>query len=415
MAFGRLKVDELVTSTQTVSVDALVGIAVDGDKGDITVSGSGTVWSIDNGAVDTAALGGDITIAGKALLDDADAAAQRTTLGLGGSATLNVGTTAGTVAAGDDGRFTTDLTYTAGTRVLASSTGADATLPLFTSTDAGLAPLSGGGTTNFLRADGTWAAPASGGTPGGTTGQIQWNSAGSFAGVGGSTVGATGDITLSLNGAASTPPLSFTGTWFTGGTSTTTKPHVLIEPTGTTSTGWSTSGTGFGVNAPSGFAGNLLDLQVNGISFLRFTASGELTGRSSTGRIAFETTGTRFVDWVNFNNVFRTGGSLYTVVRSDGGYAFSSSASVLAAIDVAIARDSANVVAITNGSTGVGYLRATPVAVSALPAAATVGAGTRGFVSDSTVAASGNFGATVTGGGSNNVPVFSDGTNWLIG
>jgi hypothetical protein len=44
------------------------------------------------------------------------------------------------VAAGDDGRFTTDLTYTAGTRVLASSTGADATLPLITTTAAGLTP-----------------------------------------------------------------------------------------------------------------------------------------------------------------------------------------------------------------------------------------------------------------------------------
>lgn len=54
---------------------------------------------------------------------------------------------------------TTDLTYTASTRLLASSTGADVTLPLFTSTDAGLTPLSGGGTINFLRADGTWSAP----------------------------------------------------------------------------------------------------------------------------------------------------------------------------------------------------------------------------------------------------------------
>jgi hypothetical protein len=44
---------------------------------------------------------------------------------------------------------------------------------------------------------------------------------------------------------------------------------VLIEPTGTTSTAWSTSGTGLGVNAASGFAGNLLDLQVNGTSQLR--------------------------------------------------------------------------------------------------------------------------------------------------
>ena len=54
----------------------------DGDYGDITVSSSGTVWNIDSGVVTTTELGGDITTAGKALLDDADAAAQRTTLGL---------------------------------------------------------------------------------------------------------------------------------------------------------------------------------------------------------------------------------------------------------------------------------------------------------------------------------------------
>lgn len=53
----------------------------------------------------------------------------------------------------------TDLSYTAATRVLASSSGADATLPLATSSDAGLTPASGGGTTNFLRADMTWATP----------------------------------------------------------------------------------------------------------------------------------------------------------------------------------------------------------------------------------------------------------------
>jgi hypothetical protein len=58
---------------------------------------------------------------------------------------------------------TTDLSYNAGTRLLESSSGNDVTLPLVNSTEAGLAPASGGGTSNFLRADGTWAAPAGGG------------------------------------------------------------------------------------------------------------------------------------------------------------------------------------------------------------------------------------------------------------
>ena len=53
------------------------------------------------------------TAAGLALMDDADNAAQRTTLGLGNASTRNVGTTAGTVAAGDDSRLSDARTPTA--------------------------------------------------------------------------------------------------------------------------------------------------------------------------------------------------------------------------------------------------------------------------------------------------------------
>lgn len=83
----------------------------------------------------------------------------------------------------------TDLTYTPATRVLASSTGTDATLPLMSSADAGLVPPSGGGTTNFLRADGTFAAPGGGGgatliTAAPASDQANWNPAGFGSGVG---------------------------------------------------------------------------------------------------------------------------------------------------------------------------------------------------------------------------------------
>lgn len=79
----------------------ITGGISDGDKGDIVVSSGGTVWTVDSGSIGTTKLGGDITTAGKALLDDADASAQRTTLGLGTAAVANIGTGDGEVPAFD--------------------------------------------------------------------------------------------------------------------------------------------------------------------------------------------------------------------------------------------------------------------------------------------------------------------------
>ncbi len=41
--------------------------------------------------------------------------------------------------------------------------------------------------------------------------------------------------------------------------------------------------------------------------------------------------------------------------------------------------------------------------------------GARGFINDGNLTAAGNFGAQVSGGGGNSVPVWSDGVNWYIG
>ena len=58
-----------------------------------------------------------------------------------------------------------------------------AMLDTFTSALKGLVPASGGGTTTFLRADGTFAAPAGGGAaPGGVSGKVQFNNAAAFDG-----------------------------------------------------------------------------------------------------------------------------------------------------------------------------------------------------------------------------------------
>jgi hypothetical protein len=241
----------------------------------------------------------------------------------------------------------------------------------------------------------------------GASADLTWDDTGKELGVGGD-VTLTGRFISSLNGAASEPPGAFTGTWFTGGTATTTKPQVLIEPAGTTSTTWSTSGTGLGVNAASGFSGNLLDLQVDGSSKLEVDTTGTINGA-----IGFGSTYLEFLYAGTVRGIAGVddGAAMFKLPDS-GFFGWAPSATVSATADIELRRDSAGVVKITSGSTGTGYVKQTPVAVSALPAAATVGAGTRGFVNDATAT---TFASTVTGGGANTVPVYSDGSNWLIG
>jgi fibronectin-binding autotransporter adhesin len=91
---------------------------------------------------------------------------------------------------------------------------------------------------------------------------------------------------IRLNGtpAASTSQLFVVSAPYTAGTSTTNIPSVYLNPGSSNPTTFSTAGTEFGGNAPSGFTGNLEDWHVNGgSSVFSVTYQGNITAGTYNG------------------------------------------------------------------------------------------------------------------------------------
>ena len=152
-------------ATKTAGGTALTLATVNANVGAFGSATQVATFTVNAKGLTTAAGNTSIAIPSTAVTDFAEAVDDRVAaLAVAGTnMTITYNDAAGTLtfdAAG--GGAGTNLSYTAATRVIASDTGTDATLPLVSSGDAGLAPASGGGTTNFLRADGTWAAPSGG-------------------------------------------------------------------------------------------------------------------------------------------------------------------------------------------------------------------------------------------------------------
>ena len=299
------------------------------------------------------------------------------------------------------------------------------------------------------------AGGGGGGTPGGADTQVQFNDGGALGGDAGLVYDKTtdklsvgGDLDLGTVGTFSTTLQSITPT----ANRTVSIPDatgtigLVNGPTGSiqfneagalngtsdfsTSLVWdsATTFTGLKLNVTdtAGAADSkLLDLQVNGASKVKVSSGGTISLGAGSGaapsiQLATAGTATGFYGTTTNRWAFTSGGGPRLELGSAGillsninYYGWASGGNPAGGSpDLALYRDSAGVVKITDGSTGTGYLKLIPTTVGALTAAATVGAGTRGFVNDANAT---TFASVVAGGGSNVVPVYSDGTDWRIG
>lgn len=385
---------------------------------------------------------------GASIFVAATASAIRALLELGGAALLNVGTTSGTVAAGDDSRFSDARTPTAHTHPLSQIEGSGAS--------AGQVPTWSG--TGWLPSTPSGASPAGSGT------ELQFRNGSAF----GAAAGTAWDVAngrLSLGAGASpagrlhvqSGAASEVGAIVQGAASQTANLQEWRNSAGTVLASVSeSSSTGFIQARRFQFSDDPTNRYIT--SSLWISNAG-LELRNTTGDIVVTAGGSDNYkvivarDTVNLRPIFRSQVGRSLVVQAAdadaianrpvgdlvllgascnaNGESISGGAIVGANVLAAGGAGASNATGNAHGGhvyldggqgygTGVhgdvivgnthGVLRLPVKTVATLPAATT--AGRRCFVSDATAT---TFHSIVAGGGANFVPVFSDGTNWRIG
>ena len=244
------------------------------------------------------------------------------------------------------------------------------------------------------------AGAGTGGTPGGSTTQFQYNNAGAFGGLSTFTTDGTN---LTLTGA------NFTQT---GGTLT------LASFAGA---------VGLNVNAAYG-AGAAISVALGtgtGFDQAVFNATGNSNGKMNSW---ITNSGAGSVDQRNICGTVGTQWFVTPTLAKIGTYsahAFSLQANGLTSLTIGTT-GGVTIPAPTSGTTMqvtalagqnaasflAGPVKLASFTVAALPAAATVGANARAFVTDGLAP---TFMATVAGGGAVLTPVYSDGANWKVG
>lgn len=264
-----------------------------------------------------------------------------------------------------------------------------------------------------------------------------------------SSINTTGRFIGTIAGALSAPGATLTGTWITGGSTTTTKPYVLIEPSGATSAAWSTNGTGLGVNAATGFTGNLIDAQLNGVARFSISSAGNLlvpgTLQTSGATVLAGNSGGQFAAGVAADVVLRRDAAAATWAFGAADAA-SPVAQTLNTQDVVAGTSNTAGVALTiNGSRGTGtgaggnivlgtalpgstgttqnstaaaltinsVAQAPQVNVGLVSALPICGASQEGAIRGVTDALAPTFLGVLTGGSSTHTPVYCNGTAWV--